>query len=90
MNSLTKASRIPEAAAELLQAVVHRRYKLRRSIAITSNRVVTDWASTSRPLPWPPPSSTGSCTACSMLEFEGKSYRLKETASRLTINLESA
>ncbi|MCZ8227603.1 MAG: hypothetical protein ACK520_14350 [Inhella sp.] len=27
---------------------------------------------------------------CSMLEFEGKSYRLKEAASRLAINLESA
>ena len=43
LDDLFLARRIPEAAAELLQAVVHRRYKLRRSIAITSNRVVTDW-----------------------------------------------
>jgi hypothetical protein len=29
-------------AAEVLQAIVHQRYKLRRSIVVTSNRVVQD------------------------------------------------
>ena len=37
------ARRISEHAAEVLQAVVHQRYKLRRSIVVTSNRVVQDW-----------------------------------------------
>ena len=30
-------------SAALLQSIVHQRYKLRRSIVITSNRVVQDW-----------------------------------------------
>ena len=35
--------RISEHAAEVLRASVHQRYKLRRAIVITSNRVVQDW-----------------------------------------------
>lgn len=34
--------RISEVAAEVLRAIVHQRYKLRRAIVITSNRVVKD------------------------------------------------
>jgi len=34
---------VAEVSAELLQAIVHQRYKLRRSIVVTSNRVVQDW-----------------------------------------------
>jgi DNA replication protein DnaC len=37
------AKRIGEASADLLQTIVHQRYKLRRSIIVTSNRVVQDW-----------------------------------------------
>lgn len=36
------ARRIADVSAELRQAIVHKRYKLRRSIVITSNRVVQD------------------------------------------------
>ena len=43
-------------------------------------------ASTSATPPWPPPSWIASCTARAMLEFEGKSYRLKEAASRIALN----
>ena len=43
LDDLFLARRISEHAAELLQALVHQRYKLRRSIVITSNRVVQDW-----------------------------------------------
>lgn len=32
-----------DCRAELLQTVVHQRYKLCRSIVVTSNRVVQDW-----------------------------------------------
>ena len=42
LDDLFLARRISEHAAELLQAMVHQRYKLRRSIVITSNRVVQD------------------------------------------------
>ena len=43
LDDLFLARRISEAGAELLQTVVHQRYKLRRSIVVTSNRVVQDW-----------------------------------------------
>ncbi|MEI7836601.1 MAG: response regulator, partial [Planctomycetota bacterium] len=57
-------------------AIVHQRYKLRRAIIVTSNRVVQDWGK-----------YLGDVTMAStildrlmhravMLEFEGKSYRL--------------
>ncbi len=43
LDDLFLARRISEASAELLQTVVHQRYKQRRSIIVTSNRVVQDW-----------------------------------------------
>jgi DNA replication protein DnaC len=81
LDDLFLARRISENAAELLQTIVHQRYKLRRSIVLTSNRVVQD-------------KYLGDNTTATtildrlmhrshLLEFEGKSYRLKEAASRL-------
>jgi len=86
LDDLFLARRIPEAAAELLQSIVHRRHKHRRSIVVTSNRIVQDWGK-----------YLGDATMAStildrlmhraaMLEFEGKSYRLKEAAARLALN----
>jgi DNA replication protein DnaC len=86
LDDLFLARRIHESSAELLQAIVHQRYKLRRSLIVTSNRVIQDWAK-----------YLGDATMAStildrlmhratMLEFEGKSYRLKEAASRITLN----
>ncbi len=43
LDDLFLARRIADVSAELLQAIVHQRYKLRRSIIVTSNRVVQDW-----------------------------------------------
>jgi DNA replication protein DnaC len=43
LDDLFLARRIADASAELLQSVVHQRYKRRRSIVVTSNRVVQDW-----------------------------------------------
>ena len=40
LDDLFLARRISEHAAEVLQAIVHQRYKARRSIVVTSNRVV--------------------------------------------------
>ena len=83
LDDLFLARRIHESGAELLQTVVHQRYKLRRSLVVTSNRVIQDWAK-----------YLGDATMAStildrlmhraaMLEFEGKSYRLKEAAARI-------
>lgn len=90
LDDLFLARRIPEAAAELLQAVVHRRYKLRRAIIITSNRVVTDWGKYLKDVTMATTILDRLMHRCSMLEFEGKSYRLKEAASRLAISTETS
>ena len=47
LNNLFLVRRIADADAsgEMRQAIVHQRYKLRRSIVVTCNRVVQDWAS---------------------------------------------
>jgi DNA replication protein DnaC len=66
-----------------LQTIVHQRYKLRRSIIVTSNRVVQDWGK------YLGDNTMGSTILdrimhrSSLLEFEGKSYRLKEAAARI-------
>jgi DNA replication protein DnaC len=83
LDDMFLARRINDAGAELLQTVVHRRYKLRRSIVVTSNRVVQDWGKYLG-------DNTMSTTILdrlmhrsALLEFEGKSYRLKEAAARM-------
>ena len=87
LDDLFLARRIGDAAAELLQTVVHQRYKHRRSIVVTSNRVVQDWGK-----------YLGDATMATtildrlmhravMLEFEGKSYRLKEAAARIALSI---
>ena len=63
LDDLFLARRMAETATEVLQLIVHQRYKLRRSVVITSNRVVQDWGRTWVTPPWLPPSWTGSCTA---------------------------
>jgi DNA replication protein DnaC len=84
LDDLFLARRISDGAAELLQTVVHRRYKTRRSIVVTSNRVVEDWGKYLG-------DNTMSTTILDrlihrsqLLAFEGKSYRLGQAAARLT------
>lgn len=82
LDDLFLARRISDSAGELLQTLVHQRYKARRSLVVTSNRVVQDWGK-----------YLGDNTMAStildrlmhrshLLEFEGHSYRLKEAATR--------
>ncbi len=42
-RAAVSARRIADSGAEMLQAIVRQRYTLRRSIVVTSNRVVQDW-----------------------------------------------
>jgi DNA replication protein DnaC len=83
LDDLFLARRIPEAAGELLQAVVHQRYKHRRSIVVTSNRVVQDWGRYLGDQTMATTILDRLMHRAAMLEFEGKSYRLREAASRL-------
>jgi DNA replication protein DnaC len=85
LDDLFLARRISEHAAELLQALVHQRYKLRRSIVITSNRVVQDWGRYLGDATMATTILDRLMHRCAMLEFEGKSYRLKEAAARLVM-----
>ena len=83
LDDLFLSKRIPEGAGELLQLIIHQRYKLHRSVIVTSNRVVQDWGAYLG-------DNTMATTILDRLmhrshelEFEGKSYRLKEAAEKL-------
>ena len=83
LDDLFLARAIPDDAGALLQTLIHQRYKLRRSVIVTSNRVVQDWGTYLG-------DNTMSTTIldrlmhyCHLLEFDGRSYRLKEAAEAL-------
>lgn len=90
LDDLFLARRIADVSAELLQAIVHQRYKLRRAVLITSNRVVQDWGKYLGDATMASTILDRLMHRCSMLEFEGKSYRLKEAAARIAITPESS
>ena len=86
LDDLFLARRISEASAELLQTVVHQRYKQRRSIVVTSNRVIQDWGRYLGDATMATTILDRLMHRAAMLEFEGKSYRLKEATNRLALN----
>ncbi|NRF72484.1 ATP-binding protein [Aquincola sp. S2] len=89
LDDLFLARRISDTAAELLQTIVHRRYKRRGSIVVTSNRVVQDWGKYLGDATMGTTILDRLMHRSVMLEFEGKSYRLKEAAARLAIAAEA-
>jgi len=86
LDDLFLARRISESAAELLQSVVHQRYKRRAAIVVTSNRVVQDWGKYLGDATMGTTILDRLMHRSVMLEFEGKSYRLKEAAARLAVS----
>jgi len=88
LDDLFLARHISEHAAEVLQAIVHQRYKLRRSVVVTSNRLVQDWGRYLGDATMATTILDRLMHRCTMLEFEGKSYRLKEAAARIAISPE--
>ena len=84
LDDLLIARRIADVSAELLQTIVHQRYKLRRAIVITSTRVVQDWDKYLGDATMATTILDRLMHRCAMPEFEGKSYRLREAASRIT------
>ena len=83
LDDLFLARQLAPQGADELQSVLHKRYKLRRSSLITSNRVIDDWET-----------YLGDATLTTtildrlmhrsvLVEFEGKSYRLNQAARRL-------
>ena len=86
LDDLFLARRISDTSAEVLQTVVHQRYKRRSSIIVTSNRVVQDWGKYLGDATMGTTILDRLMHRAVMLEFEGKSYRLKEAAARLALN----
>lgn len=90
LDDLFLARTIAADAADALQALLHKRYKLHHSTVITSNRVINDW-----------PGYLGDAAMATtildrlmhrsvLLEFAGRSYRLKHAAARLVNDTETA
>ena len=84
LDDLFLARRIREKAGELLQTLVHQRCKLKRSIVVTSNRVVQDWGKYLGDNTMATTILNRLMHHAHILEFDGKSYRLKDAVSRLT------
>ena len=78
LDDLFLARRIGDSAAELLQSIVHRRYKQRRSIVVTSNRVVQDWGKYLGDATMATTILDRLMHRATMLEFEGRSYLRQE------------
>ena len=85
LDDLFLARRISDSAAEVLQTLVHQRYKARRSIVVTSNRVVQDWGKYLGDNTMATTILDRLMHRSHLLEFEGKSYRLKEAATRFAL-----
>jgi DNA replication protein DnaC len=90
VDDLFLARRITAEAAEVLQAIVHQRYKLRRAMVVTNNRVVQDWGKYLGDVTMASTILDRLMHRCVMLEFESKSYRLKEAAARLVIQADAS
>jgi len=86
LDDLFLARRISGYAAEVLQVIVHQRYKLRRSIVVTSNRVVQDWGRYLGDATMVTTILDRLMHRCTMLEFEGKIYRLKKAAALIAVS----
>jgi DNA replication protein DnaC len=84
LDDLFLARRISDTSAELLQSVIHQRYKLKRSIVVTSNRVVQDWGKYLGDNTMATTILDRLMHRSTLLEFQGNSYRLKEAVARIT------
>lgn len=82
-DDLFLARQLPAESADTLQSILHKRYKLRRSSIITSNRVIDDWHKFLGDAALATAILDRLLHRSTSVEFKGKSYRLKEAASRL-------
>jgi DNA replication protein DnaC len=80
LDDLFLARRISDKVGELLQTLVYPRYKLKRSIVVTSNPGLQDWGKYLDDKTMATTVLDRLMHRANILEFEGKSYRLKETA----------
>lgn len=89
LDDLFLARTITAQSADALQALLHKRYKLRRSTVITSNRVIGDWAGYLGDAAMATTILDRLMHRSMLLEFQGRSYRLKQATARLVNETEA-
>ncbi len=83
LDDLFLRRKIAAESADELQSILHRRYSLRRSSIITTNRVIDDWSKCLGDAALATAILDRLMHRCIPVEFRGRSYRLKEASSRL-------
>lgn len=86
VDDLFLRKKVPEQAADDLLDIILNRYSSKRSTLITSNRPLEDWGRLLRDNAASSAILDRLLHRGHLLKFEGKSYRLKEAASRLNEN----
>ena len=82
LDDLFMARRIAQESADELQSIVHKRYKLRRSTLITSNRIIADWDKYLGDAALATTILDRLMHRSVLAEFKGRSYRLKQAMTR--------
>ena len=82
LDDLFMARRIAQESADELQSIVHKRYKLRRSTLITSNRIIADWDKYLGDAALATTILDRLMHRSVLAEFKGRSYRLQQAMSR--------
>ena len=86
IDDLFLRKKVPEQAADDLLDIILNRYSSKRTTLITSNRPLEDWGRLLRDNAASSAILDRLLHRGHLLKFEGKSYRLKEAASRLNQN----
>jgi DNA replication protein DnaC len=86
IDDLFLRKKVPEQAADDLLDIILSRYSARKSTMITSNRLLEDWGKLLHDNAASSAIIDRLLHRGHLLKFEGKSYRLKEAAIRLTQN----
>ncbi len=86
IDDLFLRKKVPEPAADDLLEIILNRYSSRKSTLLTSNRPIEDWGKLLKDNAASSAILDRLLHRGHLLKFEGKSYRLKEAASRLSQN----
>lgn len=89
LDDLFLRRKIAVECADELQSILHRRYSLRRSSLITTNRLIDDWSKCLGDAALTTAILDRLMHRCIPVEFRGRSYRLKEASNRLATAKES-
>jgi len=84
IDDLFLRKKVPEQAADDLLDIILNRYSSRKSTLLTSNRPIEDWGKLLRDNAASSAILDRLLHRGHLLKFQGKSYRLKEAASRLS------